>query len=53
MNILFWCLPFAMVSGALDVMLPEREKEVDSEWPAAAAERTKRADDRVGARSAS
>jgi hypothetical protein len=51
MNILFWCLPFAMVSGAFDVMLPEREKKTDSEWPAAAAEGTKRSDDRVPARS--
>ena len=37
MNILFWYLPFAMFSGACDVMLSKSEPQTDTKWPAESA----------------
>jgi hypothetical protein len=51
-NILFWYMPLVMVSGAFDVMLPEREEKPDGEWPATPAERGKRSDNPAPTRSA-
>ena len=39
MNILLWYLPYAMFSGAYDVVLTERETETGSERRADCAER--------------
>jgi hypothetical protein len=39
MNILLWYLPYAMFSGAYDVVLAERETETGSERRADSAER--------------
>jgi hypothetical protein len=35
MNILLWYLPYAMFSGACDVVLPASEMPTDAERPAA------------------
>jgi hypothetical protein len=34
MNILFWYLPFAMFSGACDLVLSESDTQTDGEQPA-------------------
>jgi hypothetical protein len=39
MNILLWYLPYAMFSGACDVVLSQSETHTDSEPPAEPVER--------------
>ena len=41
MNILLWYLPYAMFSGACDVVLSQSETQTGDEWPAETAERAR------------
>jgi hypothetical protein len=52
MNILFWYLPFAMFSGACDVMLSKSETQTDSKWPAESAKRKRETEEPAMARAA-
>jgi hypothetical protein len=52
MNILFWYLPFAMFSGACDVMLSKSETQTDSKWPAESAKQKREAQEPAMARAA-
>jgi hypothetical protein len=52
MNILLWYLPYAMFSGACDVVLSESETRTDSEWQAESAERKRKTDEPALARAA-
>ena len=52
MNILLWYLPYAMFSGACDVVLSESETRTDGKWPAESAERKREADEPALARAA-
>jgi hypothetical protein len=52
MNILLWYLPYAMFSGACDVVLSESETRTDSGWPAESAERKRKTDEPALARAA-
>ncbi len=52
MNILLWYLPYAMFSGACDVVLSESETRTDAESPAKPAERASPSDEPASARAA-
>jgi hypothetical protein len=52
MNILLWYLPYAMFSGACDVVLSQSETRTVSEPPAESAERKPRTDEPALARAA-
>jgi hypothetical protein len=53
MNILLWYLPYAMFSGACDVVLSQSETtRADSEWPAESAPRKREPDEPAVARAA-
>jgi hypothetical protein len=41
MNILLWYLPYAMFSGACDVVLSQSETQTDDELPGQAADRVR------------
>jgi hypothetical protein len=52
MNILLWYLPYAMFSGACDVVLSESETRTQSERPAESARRKREPDEPAAARAA-
>jgi hypothetical protein len=51
-NILQWYLPYAMFSGACDVLLPESEARTDDGWRPESAERKRETDEPPQARAA-
>jgi hypothetical protein len=52
MNILLWYLPYAMFSGACDVVLSQSETRIESERPAESAQPKREPDEPAVARAA-